>query len=157
MCADKKAILFFGIAAFCYGMAIGGPVPPYGDPPYGLRSVSSTPALGNKGIYPEPLKSELNTIAKHYGFVDANDAYRKCESFRLKSLDPVVRTDYLGCDIDPISFVRDQSTDIKKYGFRNWLSATRACEVGRERIHPHGKTNEINNACFADPFQYINK
>jgi hypothetical protein len=95
-----------------------------------------------------------NEVAKAYGYKDAADAAADCEKgIRKLSKQERAHTSVMTCSMDPVALRRDESPEIKQYGFKNWYDARNACLTQKVSAI---KGNQ-SNICFADPFTFIRK
>jgi hypothetical protein len=152
MYAPTKAwLILLAVCATSSAFAGDKKTPPYGDPPYGISKFSGGGLLASNylrktGIkYNEKLHDELNVVAKHYGYDSVESAFKECMKTRKPG-------DLMAC-ADPLQHRRNESAEVKKYGFKDWEDAVHKCAGSLGSI---SGGHELT-MCEADPFQFLRK
>jgi hypothetical protein len=142
---NKQLLRLISLAvAASSGYAFAQPIteknlPKY-PPPYGSFLMPGMPIFHSNAQV-----TEFKTlVAKHYGYTSLGDASLACrKAIRAERANASGRDP---CMADPVAHRRDESPEIKKYGFKSWVDAVDACNTARRQ---HKDTADY---CSADPF-----
>jgi hypothetical protein len=149
MYAQTKAwLILLAVCATSSAFAGDKKTPPYGDPPYGISKFSEyfvgvnyIRKTGN--FFNQKLHDELDTVAKHYGYESVEAAHKECMKTRKPG-------DLVACS-DPLEHRRNESGEVKKFGFSTWENAVEKCTGNLSSAANRRPVTQ----CSADPFQFI--